>query len=201
MRLLGILILIILLSATVVFAVPLPTIPAVNHKTRQCALITPGDECGIVILPADWEYLDETAGESCPSDYTIIKLFPEWDRYKAHHCCTEGHSGVAGDCQDVVIHQSSQQCAFIEDIHTCSGLPKGWEAWGKDCPQGFEWVDDISCMPTESYPTSTIPLSIVSTATQPGITSISGGLISTLEPTKTTGKSNNLLPCSSTALI
>jgi len=201
MRKIVILLLFVFLSVTVVFAAPLPQRPVVNHQTHECAMITPGDECGDVVLPPGWEYLDEAAGETCPVGYTTIELYPEWTKFKAPHCCMEGHSGVAGDCQDVIIEQSRKQCAFVEDIQSCVGLPEGWEAWGKDCPQGFEWVDDMVCTVSETISTPTVlpQTETIPTLTKPG--SESGGMIGTLEPTETTDQPKNLLPCPSVAII
>jgi hypothetical protein len=190
----------LLLIYALAAAAPMPPSPVVNHQTRQCAVITPGDECGDVILPPGWEYLDEAAGEVCPDGYTTIELRPEWAHFKVAHCCTEGHSGTSGDCQDVVIDQSSQRCGFVEDIQACAGLPEGWEAWGENCPTKFEWVEDIDCTgdqvgstpPTELDPTS---------ANTNNDTSGGGGRIGTLEPSETTSRPANAMPCPSVAMM
>lgn len=122
-------------------AAPLPPRRVVNHQTQQCAEIVPGDECGDVLLPPGWEYTD---GE-CPAGYTPGEIQVEWVHFEVSICCTEGHSGVAGDCQDVVIQRSLRQCAFVGDIEKCAGLPNGWEALGRDCPVEFTWVEDVVC--------------------------------------------------------
>jgi hypothetical protein len=196
--------LLLLLSYTLSSAAPMPPSPVVNHQTHQCAVIVPGDECGDVILPSGWEYLDEAAGEVCPEGYATIELHPEWAHFKVPHCCMEGHSGVSGDCQDVVIDQSNRRCAFVEDIQNCQGLPDSWEAWGENCPTKFEWVDDVTCTgdqtgstvfptpPSNFEPTSTI----METDTSGG-----GGLVGTLEPTVTISKPSNAMPCPSIAMI
>ena len=189
--------LIFLLTNTIVFAAPMPPRPVVNHQTRQCAVIVTGDECGDVVLPSGWEYLDEASGELCPNGYATIDLNPEWAHFKATHCCSEGHSGSSGDCQDVVIQQSKRHCAFVEDIQACTALPKGWEAWGENCPTGFEWVDQLACTvsstsvptpPSKLEPTSTIP-----TNDSTG----SGGKIDTPVPTD---EPNTTLPCPSVVM-
>jgi len=178
----------------------MPPRPVVNHSTRQCAVIVPGDECGDVILPTGWEYLDEAAGEKCPDGYSTIELHPEWAKFKVEHCCMEGHSGVAGDCQDVVIRQSNRQCAFVEDIQICTALPKGWEAWGKNCPTGFEWVDQVNCT-VSSTTVSTPPSELEPTSTTPkSDTTGSGGMVATPEPTELAEAHNPLLPCPSVAM-
>ena len=143
---------VLVISISAAYAAPMPPRTLVNHKTQQCAQITPGDECGDVILPPDWEYLDPSAGEKCPENYTLVDLRPEWLHFKASFCCSEGHSGSPGDCQDVILQQAKRQCAFVEDIQKCSGLPEGWEAWGQNCPTGFEWADEVVCMGGESSP-------------------------------------------------
>ena len=189
------------LSFTLASAAPMPPSPVVNHQTRQCAVIVPGDECGDVILPSGWEYLDEAAGETCPEGYATIDLNPKWMHFKATHCCTEGHSGSSGDCQDVVIQQSKRQCAFVEDIQTCAALPNGWETWGKNCPTGFEWVDQVTCT-SSSTAVFTPPSDIEPTSTTPKSDSTgSGGMVATLEPTESAEAHNPLLPCPSVAMV
>lgn len=142
--------------AAVALAAPMPPRTLVNHQTRQCAQIVPGDECGDVVLPAGWEYMEDD--QSCPADYTTIELRPEWVHFKTDFCCSEGHSGSRGDCQDVVIQQHKRQCAFVEDIQSCPALPDDWSAWGQNCPSGFEWVEDIECLGENASQTA-VPVS------------------------------------------
>ncbi len=194
----------LLLIYTLAIAAPMPPSPVVNHQTRQCAVITPGDECGDVILPPGWEYLDEASGEVCPEGYTTIELRPDWAHFKVPHCCMEGHSGTSGDCEDVVIDQSSQRCAFVEDIQNCQGLPDGWEAWGENCPTKFEWVDDVICTGSQADQTQTPtpPSQIERTSTAPGSSSSGGGgQISTPVSTEAPEARNPLLPCSSAGML
>jgi len=150
------------------YAEPLPPAKAVNHQTRQCAeILIPGDECGGVILPPNWEYLEE--GAICPDDYAVVRLDVGRYGYKDPACCYEmGLYGTHGDCQDVVIHPSKRECAFVEDIQNCPSLPDDWKAWGKYCPDKYKWVDNIACTAKVSIQT-TIPTSIqtaISTPTQ-----------------------------------
>lgn len=126
---------------TLSIAAPLPPRRVINHQARQCAEIIPGDECGDVVLPPGWEYIDV----ECPQEYAVVDLRPEWVPFKVSFCCTEGHSGVSGDCDDVVVNPLTRQCAFVEDIQKCSQLPLGWQTWGKDCSSGSNWTDDIAC--------------------------------------------------------
>jgi hypothetical protein len=181
-------------SSGVARTAPMPPLTVINHKTHQCAQIVPGDECGDVILPADWVYLDPALGETCPADYTMIDLRPEWVHFKVSFCCSEGHSGSSGDCQDVVVEQKGQQCAFVDDIQKCTGLPQGWKAWGKNCPAGFTWVDDVTCTTGEGNPEATAAGELQSkppTQTQPAQS------IATAAP----DVRNPLLPCGSVLVI
>jgi hypothetical protein len=141
------------ITIRVVFAAPMPPRILVNHKTQQCAQVTPGDECGDVILPPDWEYLNSSSGEKCPDSYTLVDLHLEWKQFKSQLCCSEGHSGSAGDCQDVVTQPSRRQCAFVEDIQQCPALPEGWKAWEQNCPIDFYWTRDVVCSSSGSGPT------------------------------------------------
>ena len=139
-------------TANAALTAPMPPRTLVNHKSKQCAQIVPGDECGDVVLPTDWEYLD--SGGKCPENYTTIELHPDWVHFKTTFCCSEGHSGSPGDCQDVISQQAGRKCAFVDDIQKCSSLPEGWEAWGKDCPVDFEWQEEVvACASSENNPT------------------------------------------------
>ena len=180
----------------VTFAAPMPPRLVVNHQTRQCAEIVPGDECGDVVLPPDWEYLEPTEGVKCPDDYTLVEFYPDWVHFKVSHCCTEGHSGVSGDCQDVVIQQSKRQCAFVDDIEKCTSLPDKWEAWGQNCPAEFEWTDDIACTEAETA-TTDVPATLLPTETK-----LPAEQTSIPTPTETEpATSKPLLPCLSPGLI
>ena len=184
--------------AAAALAAPMPPRPLVNHQTRQCAQIVPGDECGDVVLPPGWEYLE--SDQDCPAGYTTVDLRPEWVHFKVPVCCTEGHSGSRGDCQDVVIQQSNRQCAFVEDIQSCPALPAGWETWGQDCPTGFEWVDDLACLDENlsqtSAPASPPPVEPTFTS-QPADTPRPAPT----EPPPPADVRNPLLPCGSFGLI
>lgn len=70
-------------------------------------------------------------------------------RGKSEFCCTIGHSGSRGDCEDVVVNYIKQKCAFVKDINKCGKLPQDWkqaeetELEGRICPSlDFEWLDD-----------------------------------------------------------
>jgi hypothetical protein len=140
----------LVITIGVAYAAPMPPRTLINHKTHQCAQITPGDECGDVILPPDWQYLDTSAGEKCPDDYKLVDLQLKWMHFKSQLCCSEGHSGSRGDCQDVVTQPTKRQCAFVEDIQKCPNLPEGWKAWGQNCPNDFYWTSEVVCTGNEA---------------------------------------------------
>lgn len=176
---------------------PMPPRTVVNPETRQCAMLVPGDECGDVVLPPGWEYLP--AGEACPQGYAVIELRPEWVHFKAPFCCTEGHSGSPGDCEDLLIQPEKRQCAFVEDIQACRGpgarLPLGWAipSEGQNlCPGNFTWVEGIACEAgdnsAQSGATPTVALSAVPAA------SSSTALPPTATPAAS-DRSSPLLPC------
>ena len=195
--LLSILLLLILNSMT--YAAPMPPRPVINHQSRECAEIVPGGECGDVVLPPGWEYLDPDKGEQCPANYAFVELSPDWIHFKVSFCCTAGHSGASGDCEDVVVHQSDQQCAFVDDVRECASLPDGWEASGEDCPAEFEWVADVVCtgsdVDQELTPT-VLPRTELASTLQPAVTP---SPIPT-EPTIPVDARNPLCPCASLGL-
>ncbi len=188
-----------LISINAAYAAPMPPRLLVNHKTHQCAQITPGDECGDVIVPQDWEFLVASSDNKCPDNYTQIDLKLEWKHFKSQFCCSEGHSGSAGDCEDVVTQQSSRQCAFVEDLQQCASLPEGWKALGQNCPVDFSWTDNIACTSKESSPIAKGTGGIKTEPTrsiQPTDTPPAGLSQPTISPTAR----NPLLPCGSSGL-
>lgn len=141
------------------FASIAPPITVVNHTTKECSVISLGDECVRCSLIDDWENISSSHGkyEECPVGYTIINLEYGEDYIcegrKTQFCCTVDHSGAAGNCEDVVVNDTKKQCAFVEDINECERLPAGWEQagmdvfWGQVCPSlGYKWVDDVECV-------------------------------------------------------
>jgi hypothetical protein len=181
------------LIASEVYAAPMPQRTVVNHKTHQCAQITPGDECGDVVLPLDWEYLDPSQGEKCPDGYQMVELRPAWSHFKVQHCCMEGHSGSSGDCQDVIIDQDERQCAFVDDLRQCTSLPEGWQIWSQNCPAGFSWSDDFACVIGASSPAETVAPAM---STQPAPTSQP----TQAPPTPRPDVRNPLFPCGSAGI-
>jgi len=137
-----------------VFAESLPYEIIVNHNTKQCAEIS-GDECTECFPPEGWEVLGFFGEVKCPQGYTQIELTTEiiCKGFKDSFCCTVGHPGGPGDCEDIVVNHVEKQCAFIEDINKCEKLPAGWEkveqdqSLGRICPSlEYEWVSDVGCV-------------------------------------------------------
>jgi len=129
-------------------AAPAPPELVVNHESKQCAEFVAGDECVSCSPPAGWEVLGNQWETECPAGYTQVEIVPICTPHKVTFCCTEGHSGAPGDCEDVVINEATEQCAFVEDINACPALPEGWEKHGADCPY-YDWAEDITCLSDE----------------------------------------------------
>lgn len=143
-----------LLGQSVLASIAPPQL-VVNHETKECAIFYAGDECVSCSPAGGWEIVDSSS--ECPSDYTAIgELSFEYyvcEGRKTQFCCTVNHSGVPGDCENVVVNHSEKKCAFVEDINKCEKLPAGWESaefdlfWGQVCPSlEYEWIDDIKCV-------------------------------------------------------
>jgi hypothetical protein len=177
---LGMVFLLLMASAiwAVTYAAPIPEAIPVNHQTRQCAeILTPGDECGGVILPPGWEYLEP--GAACPDNYTLVDIDVGRYGYKDPDCCRiTSFFGTHGDCQDVVIRDSESQCAFVDDIQNCPNLPDGWKAWGNYCPDEYKWVEEIACTEDEPVqPAIQTPTQIEPTTRKPLLPCLSAGLV------------------------
>jgi len=135
-------------------AAPSPPLVVVNRSTGQCATAFSGDECTSCGIPEGWEMLGLAGEVECPAGYTLLdQLDVECIPSKDSFCCSEGHSGSQGNCEDLVVNKEAEQCAFVDDVHTCT-LPKRWSARPEDvslyawvCPAGFEWVSDLACKP------------------------------------------------------
>ncbi len=146
------LVILLLIPWSGLVAAPLPPRLAVNHETRQCGEFFAGDECMDCFPPAGWEVLGVTSAVSCPEGYTDIgRIDHQCQPLKASFCCSEGHSGAAGDCEDLVINRRAKQCAFVNDIETCR-LPTGWTRRPQDvearnwvCPASYQWIEALAC--------------------------------------------------------
>jgi hypothetical protein len=153
---------VVLLSmAGSVVAAPTPPLTAVNEETKECGMMLGGDECTNCYPINGWTLLGNGVDVECPDGY--VSGEPEYacDHFKAQHCCTEGHSGASGDCEDLIISHRYDQCAFVDDINTCepprewTQRPSGSKAEEWLCPTGYEWVDGIDCSAAESTPAAT----------------------------------------------
>jgi hypothetical protein len=133
-------------------ATPTPPVIVVNHSTRQCAEVIQGDDCHWCDPPEGWEVLGYSSQATCPAGYENLGyqgMSGECVGYKSQFCCSDfAHHG---DCEDLVIHESEQVCAFVEEIRGCT-LPEGWTSaadttpWSGRCPYGNRWVPDIACV-------------------------------------------------------
>jgi hypothetical protein len=129
-------------------AAPVPPELVVNHGTEECAEFFGGDECMTCYPPEGWEILGYVGEVECPAGYTFVEhLESECRRSKSEFCCSEGHSGIHGDCEDMVVHRGRKLCAFVDDIHSTT-RPAGWDerpqglaSDGWYCPYDYEWVD------------------------------------------------------------
>jgi hypothetical protein len=122
----------------------------VNEGAKQCAWVFGGDECSDCVPVDDaWKIVEPGMGQGCPGDFQMVRV--ELKRacrpFKRTHCCTKGHSGVQGDCEDMVINDQLKKCAFVDDLKSCA-LPAGWmgkpqampaKEW--ECPYAWESVD------------------------------------------------------------
>jgi hypothetical protein len=132
-----------------IYASLAPPTYGVNPETQECSEFTLGDECTLCIMPEGWERVDEF---ECPDGFTEISANPICTPIKSTFCCTAGHSGSQGDCEDLIINEVEQKCAFVADINRCKELPKNWEAaeegefLGKICPDDHTWLqNEIDC--------------------------------------------------------
>ena len=143
--------LVLLSLAASAFAAPAPPLTAVNEETKQCGMMPGGDECANCYPTNGWTLLGDGVDVECPAGYASGEPEYACDHFKAQHCCTEGHSGSSGDCEDMIISHRHDQCAFVDDIEGCkpprewTTQPHGWSAADWLCPASYEWVNDLDC--------------------------------------------------------
>jgi hypothetical protein len=144
-------------SGGTLLAAPLPPSRVANHQTRECGEMFAGDECMDCFPPEGWEVLGNAYEVTCPAGYTEIddEIPYRCEPFKVQFCCSEGHSGAPGDCADLVVNNREKECAFVNEIETCT-LPRHWETRPDDvelrsweCPASYEWVEEVACL-TES---------------------------------------------------
>jgi hypothetical protein len=134
------------------FAEPLPPNLVVNHDAGQCAEVFAGDECMDCFPPEGWEVVGYALEHECPAGYAFVEDLETTCRgFKSEFCCSEGHSGAHGECEDLVINHRADECAFVDEIEGCA-LPGGWEQRPGDlpphewhCPTGYNWVESPGC--------------------------------------------------------
>jgi hypothetical protein len=137
------------------WAIMAPPENIVNHATKECSLFYPGDECTACRMPQGWQSLGVSYKDICPAGYKKVEVKPECFRQKNAFCCTKGHSGSPGDCEDLVINEAKKKCAFLEDIQRCASIPDGWRrpAGEMVCPfRTYEWLNDRLACPGEFAP-------------------------------------------------
>lgn len=151
-------------AASPVSATPTPPVIVVNHSTRQCAEVIQGDDCHWCEPHEGWEVLGYSSQSTCPEGYENLGyqgMSGECVGYKSQFCCSDfAHHG---DCEDLVVSESEELCAFVEEINGCR-LPEGWTSaadttrWSGRCPFGT-WVPDIRCVTTAETvePAATAP--------------------------------------------
>lgn len=131
------------------YASQAPPTYGVNPETKECSEFILGDECTSCVMPEGWEEIDEF---ECPDGFTEVPVEPICTSVKNSFCCTAGHSGSQGNCEDLVVNEVEQKCAFVEDINQCNELPDNWEVaqerefLGKICPYDYTWLEEyIDC--------------------------------------------------------
>lgn len=161
--------------ASPVGATPTPPVLMVNNSTKQCAMVIQGDDCHWCDPPEGWEILEWSPEATCPAGYEDLGfqgMAGICRGYKNQFCCSNFQHH--GDCEDLIINESDQLCAFVEEIRDCT-LPEGWTSaadttrWFGRCPYPYQWIPDITCVtaPKVAEPTAVAP----TTTTAPTITS------------------------------
>ncbi|MCX5700416.1 MAG: hypothetical protein NTZ63_02590 [Candidatus Omnitrophica bacterium] len=123
-------------------AEPMPEAIAVNDQTKECAVFFLGDECTDCSVPEGWRQTGYSNQSDCPDGYKKIDTVESvCTPRKTAFCCSENHSGTNGNCRDLVINETSKECAFLEDVNSCLSLSQGWKT-GDLCPGNFQWQQD-----------------------------------------------------------
>lgn len=125
-------------------AAPLQLQMIINNDSMQCARFLPGDECMDCTPPEGWEILDPDM--SCPESYTMVTVKGTCKSFENERCCTEKHTGVSGDCQNMVKNDLTKECAFITNT-TTDTIPNGWQTMSENinpvswvCPLDYAWT-------------------------------------------------------------
>jgi len=133
-----------LMSSSVFASMAMPRY-GVNKQTKECSEFFMGDECVHCTFPDGWQMIKES---QCPTGYKEVQKNLVCTSNKNFFCCSVGHSGANGDCEDVVVNDIEQKCAFVEDINECEKLPENWiqaekTEFGRVCPSWeYEWLNE-----------------------------------------------------------
>jgi hypothetical protein len=129
-----------------VLAAPLPPEIIINDTTKECSTFIGGDECMNCTPPSGWHSLGYDREASCSENYTMVSVRGLCKGFEIEHCCTEGHSGASGDCQNMVRNDFTKECTFVKDASNYT-LPVGWLKMPKDqtsrdwvCPLAYKWT-------------------------------------------------------------
>jgi hypothetical protein len=121
----------------------------VNHSTKECIHMYAGDECQNCSPVEGWQILEGAVSlEDCPADYSIVEdasLYRRCVPIETTGCCSTPHTGSNGDCRNVIINRTAEECAFV-DVNACPRLSEGWEMHRTLCPFGYTWVTGIECL-------------------------------------------------------
>jgi len=155
---------IIVICSHLTSASPAMPVLGINDETMECAEFFMGDECLRCELPEGWVDIGNPYDNECPEGYAKVQGEAICKPLKNDFCCTVSHSGLNGNCEDVIVNDAEKKCAFVEDITECDSLPPGWtraeedEFWGRVCPSWeYGWLDGyLEC----GNPGTTIPTTI-----------------------------------------
>ena len=100
-------------------------------------------------IPAGWATLGHM-NTTCPPGYNETILNLTCTGFKNERCCSQGHSGANGDCDDLLINDVTGQCALIDDAGNCTPSTiwkKTNETINKtaECPSDYSWIDMKDC--------------------------------------------------------
>jgi len=133
----------VLFFASLVFAAPAPPEMIVNNATMECTQFNGGDECVACEIPEGWTSLGYGTME-CPAGYTEVSIERNCTPFRVGRCCSMGHSGGLGDCEDMVVDHALKQCMFVDGPVPpgWEGKPEGNEDWDWQCPEGYGWPEE-----------------------------------------------------------
>lgn len=131
------------LLCAVVWAAPAPREIIVNDQTMECSQFFAGDECMDCEIPDGWRSLGYDTWE-CPEGYTETDAQVECTPFKIGRCCSTGHSGALGECDDMVVNYLLKQCMFADGTAPpgWEGKPEGTEDSDWQCPEGYGWPEE-----------------------------------------------------------